>query len=540
MYFGSKGGRWPLIGRPYSRQLRWGPNCGSEEKQTHAATRAGLADDLNAKFCVNLLRRVDRFLYIGEANRQFYLEQGINEERLALAPYCVDNDRFAAAAAATRPERHRIREEWGIPADAFCFLFAGKFVPKKRPFDLIEAARRIQRELPGNKIHLLWVGSGELGAALRQSCRACFDAEKEISINISNERDGPTASFVGFLNQSEISRAYVAADCLVLPSDATETWGLVVNEAMASGLPCIVSNACGCAEDLVQPIRPDLCYPLGDISALAHAMAAAIADSPPAAFPASANFQIRCQSYCRYRGNSVFRCVGSRSRQIGSGVRAMKILHVVPTYYPATRYGGPIRSVHGLASAQASQGHDIHVYTTNADGEGVLPVPLDRPVRLDGVNVWYFATSVGRRIYWSPKMRQALALNIKNFDILHLHSVFLWPTTMAARAARKARIPYVLSPRGMLVGDLIRRKSSLAKRAWISLFERRNIEQAAAIHLTSETEASELRALGLRCKRSTVVPNGVDLPSGEWSADKLRARHSSGRVVVLLFYSSAV
>ena len=108
----------------------------------------------------HLLRRVDRFLYIGEANRQFYLEQGINEERLALAPYCVDNNRFAAAAAATYPERHRIRKEWGIPADAFCFLFAGKFVPKKRPFDLIDAARRIQRELPGNKIHLLWVRFG--------------------------------------------------------------------------------------------------------------------------------------------------------------------------------------------------------------------------------------------------------------------------------------------------------------------------------------------------------------------------------------------
>ena len=232
----------------------------------------------------HMLRRVDRFLCIGEANRRFYLEQGIDEERLALAPYCVDNDRFAAAAAATHPERYRIRKRWGIPSDAFCFLFAGKFVPKKRPFDLIEAARRIQRELPGNKIHLLWAGSGELGAALRQSCRTCFDAEKDISSIILNEYDGPTASFVGFLNQSEISRAYVAADCLVLPSDATETWGLVVNEAMASGLPCIVSNACGCAEDLVQPIRPDLCYPLGDISALSRAMAVAVADSPPKQF----------------------------------------------------------------------------------------------------------------------------------------------------------------------------------------------------------------------------------------------------------------
>ena len=60
-------------------------------------------------------------------------------------------------------------------------------------------------------------------------------------------------SFTGFLNQSEIVRAYVAADCLVLPSDAGETWGLVVNEAMACGLPAIVSNQAGCAADLVVP-----------------------------------------------------------------------------------------------------------------------------------------------------------------------------------------------------------------------------------------------------------------------------------------------
>ena len=65
---------------------------------------------------------------------------------------------------------------------------------------------------------------------------------------------------------------------------------------------------------------------------------------------------------------------------------------------------------------------------------------------------------------------------LQSFDIVHLHSVFLWPTSAAAQAARKAGVPYVLSPRGMLVEDLIRRKSSLAKRAWIALFERRNIE----------------------------------------------------------------
>ena len=191
----------------------------------------------------------------------------------------------------------------------------------------------------------------------------------------------------------------------------------------------------------------------------------------------------------------------------------MKILHVVPTYYPATRYGGPIRSVHGLASAVAAQRHEVHVYTTNVDGDGVLSVPLDRPVQLDGVNVWYFATSIGRRLYRSLRMGQALHANIADFDIVHLHSVFLWPTSAAAQAARKAGVPYVLSPRGMLVEDLIRRKSSLAKRAWITLFERRNIERAATVHLTSEVEASELRALGFRHPRLAVVANGIEMPT---------------------------
>ena len=125
----------------------------------------------------------------------------------------------------------------------------------------------------------MWVGTGELGAKLRQACHECFDAEGE-RVKSSNGHKGPPASFVGFLNQSEISRAYVAADCLVLRSDAKETWGLVVNEAMASGLPCIVSKACGCVEDLITPIRPDLCYSVGDIMALEQAMAAAVTNTP--------------------------------------------------------------------------------------------------------------------------------------------------------------------------------------------------------------------------------------------------------------------
>ena len=190
----------------------------------------------------------------------------------------------------------------------------------------------------------------------------------------------------------------------------------------------------------------------------------------------------------------------------------MRILHVVPSYYPAVRYGGPIRSVHGLARALAGRGHDVHVYTTNVDGPSSADVPLQTPINLDGVAVWYFATAMGRRLYRSLDMNRALSMNVAGFDIVHAHSVFLWPTTAAARAARAHRVPYLIAPRGMLVADLIRRKSWLAKRAWMAAFERRNVAAAAAVHATSEVEAQDIERLGLRYQRLIIVPNGIEAP----------------------------
>lgn len=192
----------------------------------------------------------------------------------------------------------------------------------------------------------------------------------------------------------------------------------------------------------------------------------------------------------------------------------MKLLHVVPSYLPATRYGGPIYSVHGLCQGLARRGHQVEVYTTNIDGPGVSPVLLDEPVDKDGVAVTYFATGLGRRIYRSPDMATALCRHARTFDVIHLHSVFLWPTSAGAAEARCARVPYVLSPRGMLVPELIRRKSPLIKRAWITLFERRNLTSAASVHVTSEIEAADLARLGFEPARVDVIPNGIELPRG--------------------------
>src|SRR6516165_2148375 len=190
----------------------------------------------------------------------------------------------------------------------------------------------------------------------------------------------------------------------------------------------------------------------------------------------------------------------------------MRILHVVPTYFPAVRYGGPIFAVHGLCRALAARGHEVQVFTTNIDGPGVTPTPIGTPVDLDGVQIQYFPCPLIRRLYWAPALGRALHHAIGKIDIVHLHSVFLWPTWAAARAARRAGVPYVLSPRGMLVKDLIARRSRLAKSTWIHLIERSNVEQAAALHLTSQLETTELERFGWRLPRLVIIPNAVDEP----------------------------
>ena len=188
----------------------------------------------------------------------------------------------------------------------------------------------------------------------------------------------------------------------------------------------------------------------------------------------------------------------------------MRILHVVPTYLPAWRHGGPVLAVHGLCKALAARGHEVKVFTTNVHGEGTLDVSLNEAVRIDGVDVRYFAVRPPRRPYYAPEMKKALRDGIDGFDMVHLHSIFLWPTTAAARAAERAGVPYVLSPRGMLVPELLRARGRWRKRAWMLVAERRTIERAAALHATSPLEAEEAARLGLSLPSVSVIPNGVE------------------------------
>ena len=207
-----------------------------------------------------ITRHADRLLPIGKANRHFYEQLGLGERMGPEVAYFVDNEFFATRSTRKNNGSTDARKGFGIPETGCCFLFAGKLEPKKRPQDLLDALERVLRSSP-NPGDLLVVGSGPLEAELRSRVEATR----------------LPVSFAGFLNQTKIPAAYAAADCLVLPSDYSETWGLVVNEAMACGTPAIVSDRVGCGPDLVHQAETGFQFKFGDVSELAQAMRAFLA-----------------------------------------------------------------------------------------------------------------------------------------------------------------------------------------------------------------------------------------------------------------------
>lgn len=224
-----------------------------------------------------LVRQYNAYLPIGTANREFYRSHGIADSQMFDSPYCIENERFSAAASAARGRRSEIRDRWSIPDNLTCFLFCGKFEQKKHPRELLESFR--VAVAGGASASLLMVGDGEL----RSECEL-FAAKHSLPV-----------TFAGFQNQSAIVDAYVASDVLVLPSDHGETWGLVVNEAMACGLPAVVSNQVGCAADLIQHGETGWIFPFGAWSELSRLLTDIAGEGPN-----PGRLQDVCSSKIRY------------------------------------------------------------------------------------------------------------------------------------------------------------------------------------------------------------------------------------------------
>ena len=150
--------------------------------------------------------------------------------------------------------RAELRSRLGIPSEAKVALFAGKLVPFKRPMDVIAAVARLKAE--GRDLCVLVAGAGPLENEMSAAARTT----------------GVRIHMLGFCNQTVMPQAYAAADVLVLPSDGRETWGLVANEALACGLPIVLSDAVGSSPDLAGDGSAGRIFPVSDVGALAHAI----------------------------------------------------------------------------------------------------------------------------------------------------------------------------------------------------------------------------------------------------------------------------
>lgn len=184
----------------------------------------------------------------------------------------------------------------------------------------------------------------------------------------------------------------------------------------------------------------------------------------------------------------------------------MKVLHVIPSVSPV--YGGPSYAIRGMTAALARAGLKVDVATTDANGEKALDVSFFKPQLEDGVRHFYFPRQSPKRWTFSLPMARWLYQHTADYDLLHIHALFSFPTLPACDAAHRMKVLYILRPIGTLG------KWSLGYKSWqkflyYHFIEKRNLERAAAVQATSSLEARDLARLGFGEKTRT-IPLGVD------------------------------
>ena len=193
-------------------------------------------------------RHIDLAFYVGIHNKKYFLQFGLKENQLRFSPHSIDNDRFSKFP---NDSDENIREKLGLPHSGTLVLFAGKFEPKKDPIGLLKAFQALSNP----NAFLLFVGNGQL--------------EDELKDLVKNSSRPGHVFFMDFQNQGSMPAIYRASDLYCLPSTGPgETWGLAVNEAMASGKAVLVSSKVGCAPDLVIPGANGDIFEAGNVQAL--------------------------------------------------------------------------------------------------------------------------------------------------------------------------------------------------------------------------------------------------------------------------------
>jgi glycosyltransferase involved in cell wall biosynthesis len=200
------------------------------------------------------------FATSGVMNAQYYQHYGADPRRFFLVPWAADNERFERESRLTADERGEIRSRYAIDPEKVLIVFSGKLIPRKDPMTLLRAFAAMEQR---DRAALLFMGDGELRDSL-----LAYTAEHDI----------PGVNIAGFVNQTEIPRVYGMSDIFALPS-LDDPRGTVVNEAMASGLPVVVTDRCGAVGDIVRDGENGFVFAPGDVPGLAARLDRLVADA---------------------------------------------------------------------------------------------------------------------------------------------------------------------------------------------------------------------------------------------------------------------
>ena len=200
---------------------------------------------------------VDGALFVGDNNRDYHAYHGVPSSRLFRGCLPIDRERLLSSVPDRASTRRELREQYGIPEDGFVAMFCGKYIPRKMPLDVINAAGELRKS--GAPVYALMVGEGPMRAEMEELIRT---------------KGFENAKLTGFVNQSEIAKYYAASDALVV-SSSFDPHPLIVTEASAFGLPIIASDAIGCVggTDSAREGVNTIVYPCGDANALREALA---------------------------------------------------------------------------------------------------------------------------------------------------------------------------------------------------------------------------------------------------------------------------
>jgi glycosyltransferase involved in cell wall biosynthesis len=204
---------------------------------------------LRAAFIRAVFSLASGFMTSGVLNAKYYRHYGGDPKTFFLLPWAVDNERFEQASRMSAAERDELRARYGIGRDRVVFLFSAKLVPRKDPLTLVRAYTRMRYR---DRAAVVFMGDGELRQQIEES-------------------GSEGVHLIGFVNQADIPKHYAMCDVFVLPS-LYEPRGAVINEAMACGLPVIVTDRCGSIGDIVMEGENAFIYPAGDAGELARQM----------------------------------------------------------------------------------------------------------------------------------------------------------------------------------------------------------------------------------------------------------------------------